>query len=238
MPYIQKILEATKKKYGNPVCVDIGANLGLFSYLMSCQSSRVIAIEPQPKLASYLKAVLPKNVVIENLAVSDHDGIAQMRIPKVKGLGGASAQQDALATIEESNPITKQVNLDFIEVPIKTLDQILKDESRVDFIKIDVEGHELSVLNGANRTLSEFRPTLMVELFKEHNPNAIECFKTIFNLGYTAFYCNSSGIIECGSIESAIVIINNPALADRVITNFFFVPMEKKELIFNLFHSS
>ena len=130
MPYIQKILQASSNSNGSPVSVDIGANLGLFSYLMSCDSSQVIAIEPQIKLANYLKSVLPKNVTVKNLAVSDRDGIAQMRIPKVKGLAGSSAQKDALATIEDANQITRQKNLDFIEVPIKTLDKILENQPK------------------------------------------------------------------------------------------------------------
>ena len=44
-------------------------------------------MEPQPKLAIYLKKVLPKDVTVLNLALSDHAGTAQMLIPKVKGLG-------------------------------------------------------------------------------------------------------------------------------------------------------
>ena len=170
MPYIQKILKGSRKPNSGLVSVDIGANLGLFSYLMSCESSQVIAIEPQPKLANYLKKVLPKNVTVQNLAVSDRDGIAEMRIPKLKGLAGSSAQQDALATIEDSNPITRQENLDLIQVPIRTLDKILENEPQIDFIKIDVEGHELSVLNGAKHTLGQCKPILMIELYKEHNP--------------------------------------------------------------------
>lgn len=237
MPYIEKILGAIKSTHGAPVSVDIGANLGLFSYLLNQYSQHVIAIEPQPKLASYLKKVLPTSVSVLNFAVSDHAGTAKMLIPKLKGVVGASAQQDALATIEVSNPIMKQDNMDYINVPTKTLDEILDNQHRIDFIKIDVEGHELSVLNGAKKILNKFKPIFMIELYKAHNPSVLECFKIFFNDGFISFYCTNSGVIECTTLEAASSIIDNPDLADRTITNFFFIPLEKSDLILGLFPS-
>ncbi len=235
MPYIERILNTIKITYGSPVSVDIGANLGLFSYLLNKYSQHVIALEPQPKLAAYLKKVLPPSVSILNVAVSDHSGTARMLIPKLKGIVGNTNQQDALATIEISNPIMMQDSVDYIDVPTKTLDEILHDQSRIDFIKIDVEGHELSVLNGAKIILNKFRPIFMIELFKAHNPSVMECFKIFVDAGFTSFYCAKSGLKECISLEDASFIINNPVLEDRTITNFFFVPSEKRELIDNLF---
>lgn len=237
MPYIQEILGAIKNMGKEPTAVDIGANLGLFSYLMSRYSQKVIAIEPQPKLARYLTQVLPKNVSILNLAVSDHDGIAQMLIPKVKGLIGSSAQQDALATIEAANPITNQVDTDHIDVPIKTLDEILAKYPQIDFIKIDVEGHELAVLNGAKNILRKIKPIFMIELYKAHNPSVIDCIKLFFGFEFTCFYCTSSGIVECPTIKDVSSIIDTPKVDDRVITNFFFVPIEKKDFVLSLFNN-
>jgi FkbM family methyltransferase len=237
MPYIVKILKSLKESGVEPVSIDIGANLGLFSYLLSLNSKQVIAIEPQPKLASYLTKVLPKNVSVLNLAISDHEGKAQMLIPKLSRLTGNSAQQDALATIEASNPIMMQKNVDAIEVPTKTLDEILSGQQRIDFIKIDVEGHELAVLNGASITLKKFKPIFMIELYKAHNPLALECFKILFNDGFTCFFCTNSGISECNTLEDVSIIIDNPVLEDRIATNFFFIPLEKRNLILDLFQS-
>ncbi len=235
MPYIEKMLGSIKNAYGAPISVDIGANLGLFSYLLNQYSQHVIAIEPQPRLASYLKKVLPKTVSVLNFAVSDHSGTAKMLIPKLKGVAGISAQQDALATIESSNPIMNQGNLDYLEVPTKTLDEILDSQHRIDFIKIDVEGHELSVLKGARNILSTFKPIFMIELYKAHNPLVLDCFRIFFDAGFTCFYCTNSGITECTTLEGVSPIIDNPALEDRTITNFFFIPIEKRDLILGLF---
>jgi len=235
MPYIEKILNGIKDNDSKPVSVDIGANLGLFAYLLSRNSENVIAIEPQPKLAAYLKKVLPANVSILNLAISDHAGSAKMLIPKVRGLTGNSAQQDALATIEVSNPIMMQSHSDIIKVPIKTLDEILETQPRIDFIKIDVEGHELSVLNGSKSTLSNLKPIFMIELFKAHNPKVLDCFQLMLDYGYTCFYCASHGLVLCPTLDSASEIIDNPTLLDRTISNYFFIPLEKKSLIKKLF---
>ena len=98
-----------------------------------------------------------------------------------------------------------------------------------------MEGHELAVLNGAKHTIGQFKPILMIELYKEHNPKVLDCFKIIFDFGYTCFYCTNSGIKEFSTIESAASIIENPTLSDRVITNFFFIPLVKKEMILRLF---
>lgn len=233
MPHLVKILQILKNKNGPLVTIDIGANLGLFSYLLSKESESVIAIEPQPKLASYLKSVMPSQVTVMNLAVSDFTGDTTLNIPKIKGLFGIAAQQDALATIESSNPISSAGYIDSILVRVDTIDNVLSGFKRVDFIKIDVEGHEFSVLKGGLSVLNELRPFMMIELFKIHNPKVLECFDLLFNCNYICFYFSNSDVTICSNTDSVKEIINNPYLHGPVVQNFFFSPIEKFELIKN-----
>ena len=230
IPLLLTILQNLKIVYGSPVSVDVGANLGLFSYLLNKSSGQVIAIEPQPKLAHYLKSVLPKNVTVFNLAVSDYTGHTILTIPKIKGLLGLASQQDALATIESKNPIySSNGNVDLIEVKVDTLDNILNNYSRVDFIKIDVEGHELSVLRGSSSILQKFRPFMMIELFKKHNPNVLQSIELIFNQNYLCLYLIDSNIFICKDTISIIDILDNPCKFGPMVQNFFFMPAEKLE---------
>ena len=72
-----------------------------------------------------------------------------------------------------------------------TLDQFFTgDRKAPNFIKIDVEGHELAVLEGAQRTLERYRPTLLVECEARHHPD--RDFRTVFSavesLGYSGTF--------------------------------------------------
>jgi len=234
MPHLIEILSLLENKNGELVSVDIGANLGLFSYLLSKNSKLVVAIEPQFKLASYLKSVLPTHVKIINLAVSDFVGVSKLNIPKINGLFGEAAQQDALATIESNNPLFLSKNVDSVNVEVTTIDILFGDFDRIDFIKIDVEGHELSVLNGGLTIINKFKPIMMIELFKSHNPRVIECFDLLFSLNYICFYFTKNGPIVCQSSDSVTEIINNPNLNGNTVQNYFFCPTEKFNLIKSL----
>jgi hypothetical protein len=59
-----------------------------------------------------------------------------------------------------------------LEVETRPIDDYLFPS--VGFIKIDVEGHELAVLRGAERTITEQRPNLLIECNDEHHPRAVE----------------------------------------------------------------
>src|SRR5437868_5966109 len=61
--------------------------------------------------------------------------------------------------------------VDELEIEVRTLDQF--DLRNVGFVKIDVEGHELAVLEGAARTLARERPNLLIEANEHHRPDAV-----------------------------------------------------------------
>ena len=77
---------------------------------------------------------------------------------------------DGCATIEEQNRLSTQ-NVEEISVPTRRLDSYQFDT--VGFIKIDVEGHELKVLEGAEAILHRDRPNLLIEAEDRHRPNAV-----------------------------------------------------------------
>ncbi len=84
----------------NRISIDVGANLGGYTWLMKPHSRRVIAIEPNPELATRLKWLcdpsMQTSVSVRNIALSDRDGTITLRIP----LG-----EHGRATIEAANPL-------------------------------------------------------------------------------------------------------------------------------------
>ena len=93
------------------------------------------------------------------------------------------------------------------------MDQDLNDIN-LGFIKIDVEGHEKEVIEGAKNLIKTFKPILLVEIEKKHNKKpVIETVKFIQEFGYSPFYCKNS---ELHSLESLKNLDQE--------NNFYFLP--------------
>lgn len=139
--------------------LDIGANRGIYSYLLSKKvggHGNVHAFEPQPEMVVELHRMKQwfglSNLVIHPIALSSAGGMAPLnRISP--GDGGASLEPDP----PFSDPLM---------VPTVSLDEVLLHEgvTAVDFIKCDVEGHELKVFEGAVGTMEKCRPLIQVEV--------------------------------------------------------------------------
>lgn len=216
----------------NKVALDVGANLGLYSELLSPIFKHVIAIEPQPKLAKYLQKILPANVILVESAASDHQGRSVLRTPKTSQIFNYAPQLDALASLEESNELNGNQQIDEIEVRLETLDTISAHcAEEVGFIKIDVEGHELKVLMGAHNVLTKFKPMVMVEIDRHMNEHYFDVFKLMQGGGYYSFYlnpkngritpCNQEDVVKLQADEEFKKLRSNKP-APGYISNFIF----------------
>lgn len=153
--------------------VDVGANEGITLSVFATRFARVEAFEPNPGLTRRVEPALPANVRLHTVALSSAQGEAELRVPVDAGVlleGWASLDRPQIG--DES---TWRV----VRVPTRTLDSFGLDE--VDLIKIDVEGHELSVLAGARDTILRHRPWLIVEVWDESRPEVI---RTMSDLAY------------------------------------------------------
>ena len=133
------------------VFVDIGANIGEHSMVASKIASKVIAIEPSKELTNRIKNNCDlngiTNVTILPLAVSDKEGITPFYESKDCHLGKGSFYG----------------NGNKIDIETKALDEILKNEERVDFIKIDTVGNDGKVILGALKTIEKYHPVIIFE---------------------------------------------------------------------------
>jgi len=132
------------------VVVDVGANFGYFSVLAASVignrgSGRVFAFEPNPKLADLLRRNIEINwsiapVIFQQAAVADTPGELTLYVPKGHGANASLSPPEGVESIA-------------VTVPAVRLDEALPPELAVDVMKIDVEGHELSVLRGARSVI-------------------------------------------------------------------------------------
>jgi FkbM family methyltransferase len=147
------------------VCVDVGANRGVYTHIMSVKvgsSGRV------------------GNIAVHPLAASDHAGNGVLRIPVHNG-----HRIDALAGLRQ----TWTGDGDSCLVSLCTLDELLRGERRVSFLKCDVEGHEQRVFQGAARILSRDRPVVLTELEQRHRDDPIEdTFGFFTSAGYAGWF--------------------------------------------------
>jgi FkbM family methyltransferase len=152
--------------------LDIGANKGIYTFWLARAvgpDGRILAFEPQPEMVDYIGRRRTqfgwRNVEVVNVALSDSDGSAQLSRQRI-GDGAASLSRSVGATIS---------------VPTMRLDD-RPDLAGVKFIKCDVEGHELSVFAGAERTIKKFRPVIQVETSP---PNDRQLFALLASFGYS-----------------------------------------------------
>lgn len=179
---VEKLAEPTRD------AVDIGAHFGMWTHAFERNFHHVYAFEPIPRLADVLRGPRRKNVTVHEVALSRERGEVTLRMP-VAGLGRSTIEgKNPLANLwDPTGPVTA------VTVATTRLDDYgLAD---VGFIKIDVEGHELDVLDGGQATIARALPVLVIEMVDEHNPGApkviIERLRT---LGYRPFRMTATSL--------------------------------------------
>jgi FkbM family methyltransferase len=159
--------------------VDVGAWYGPWAYWLARVAEHVEAIEPVPDVARFLERVLPKNTTVTCVALSNRDGDAELYVP----VGGRGAE--GLASLLPPPPGTARTLP--ITVPVRRLDQL--GFTNVGFVKIDVEGHELEVLEGAQKVLECYKPTVVIEIEQRFHDRPIEeVFRVFEDYGYAGWF--------------------------------------------------
>jgi FkbM family methyltransferase len=158
---------------------DVGANIGEYTGAFIDLGATVVAVEPQPQLAEHLRRRFhtDRRVTVVHTALSDHQGTATLYCPTA----------DALATLEEgratgeSGPGAKFRWSKTLTVPLSTIDALVGDFGTPALIKIDVEGHELNVLQG----MADARPSIFFEI---NRPAVYDVMTHLEERGYSEFF--------------------------------------------------
>lgn len=194
--------------------IDIGANVGVWSYWLSKYAKQVESFEPNPKVFNALKNIKIKNVNSYNIALSNKTGSVDLLIPK--GSKGFSNQGASLSSIKVQGEHKS------ISIEAKRLDEY--NFLDVDFIKIDVEGHEHEVIEGARETIKKFKPTMVIEMEEKHNQIPIEeQISSVEKMGYQCCVFINETIIKIKEIDLD-KFHRNPTNKDTYLFNFIFYP--------------
>lgn len=154
------------KNIHSPIIFDVGANIGTFTTWMAraFPKGNVFSFEPQRSVFQ----ILCGNVAINNLynvytyqyAIGDQNSRIEVDEPNYFG-------NEDYGTFSLVDTVVKNVTDQKLIVEVKTIDWIIDFYSvpRVDLIKIDVEGMDLSVLKGASHMIEKYHPCIFIEHF-------------------------------------------------------------------------
>lgn len=191
--------------------LDIGANIGLHALHFSAvaKNGLVIACEPQPKTFKTLEKNIYqnniKNIVPLNVAIADTAKIANFYV----------MTDDAYSSLIDTG---RKVLNEKIKVLCTTIDGLL-GEIKVDFVKIDVEGLELSVLHSMRNLIQRNHPVIFCEIYKgkleSYNPQ--DTISYLENMGYSV-----SRIIDGVMVEFC-----SGSQHEDQYYNYFFLPKGK-----------
>jgi FkbM family methyltransferase len=181
------------------VSIDAGANRGYVSSILSKKSKEVISLEPLDYLAEYLKNVLPLNCTILKKAASNKKGTSIIKIPRDQKGNDISA----LSSIEHSNNFLDSSEVSSIrEVCIEkiTLDEYIEEnfpDRSVDFLKIDVEGHEEALLDGARKIIQNHLPIVLIEMEHRHGSSLEKIYNFFIDNNYYSYYVKRGNLKKC-----------------------------------------
>lgn len=162
---ILKKIDAYIKPNAN--ILDIGANIGNHSiYWSVCsKAKKVYAFEPMKRTFQLLK----KNVEINNLenkikifnfGLSDEEANASILNTCRNNIGGSAVKKDSEGDLK-----------------LRRLDDLDFGDEIINFIKIDTEGHEMQILNGARKFLKKHKPVIMIEAFGQNQRKVSDFLK-------------------------------------------------------------
>ncbi len=222
--------------------IDIGTNNGQYLPYLLELSIGVYAYEPQKIFYKKLKEKFKnKKIKLFYSAVSNKNGVTTLYLPKYlnKNLNfrgflftWASTEnnyQKFKRKYPKFFPIIKE-----IKVPTVSLDKTILP--KIGFIKIDVEGGEYKVLQGAKKLIKNDRPNIIIEIEERHKQNSIKnTFKFLKKLKYAGFFVLNKKIysIKKFSINkhqsSKYLPKEQPKNDKPYIYNFVFIPKENQK---------
>ena len=166
--------------------IDIGAHLGLMSVIIAKligENGKVYAFEPTPKTFLLLKKIISlnnfdKTIIPFNKAASNFTGLVDFFVDENEG-----SNANSLVNRKDKNRTSQKMEVD-------TLDNIVDNLKleKLDLVKIDAEGSELDVMNGAKKIIEKYKPIIILAihppLIKNNNQKTEDIFDLIQSIGY------------------------------------------------------
>jgi FkbM family methyltransferase len=178
--------------------VDVGANWGSYTYPLSKRFRRVYAFEINDEVTGWIKQYNSGNIELVHCGLSSTAGTARFYVPMLRGVS-----LTAMGSLDRDNAPEADKYLEK-EVRLAPLDDF--GITGVGFLKIDVEGHEVEVLKGANATIRQSRPVVLIEVRDMNTDRNLHVVDSWFlELGYRQ--CRLDDFIGVhGSAENYIYV--------------------------------
>jgi len=221
VPDYEKLLESAYRRILKPgsIVVEAGAHEGRhLKVFRECvgDSGKIIAFEPLPHLYKALVAAYRSDPVVRlhDVALGDRAGNETFRFFRnAPGFSGFKDRSVGMGLAPQIETFT---------VEVKLLDGMVHDLTALDYMKLDIEGAEISCLNGARATLARLRPIVSVEFGEpSYKP---------FGLTGNALYefASSAGFVITDLFGNAMLSQDTwQAVCDCSYWDFFLVPREK-----------
>lgn len=181
-------------------CFDIGAAYGMYSFTMANlvgHTGQVYSFEPQPKPRRVLRIGVGtsglRNVHITDAAVGDQPGELEMALPVKFGFAPIHGHAHINDGVRQQRVNTSFTRTRSWRTPIRSVDEFRAENAipRIDFMKVDVEGFEPNVVEGARETIKEHHPSLLLEIEDRHlsryDTTAATFTDSLRELGYTMY---------------------------------------------------
>lgn len=212
--------------------IDVGAAGGVFTAHMLAVSRDCLSFEPRPGPAAELVRMaqaLALPLRVEFVALSDKPGKTRLRMLTADA-GRSTIEADNQLDDPDGSPRVE------IEVAVRRIDDYPLDA--LGFIKIDVEGHEVNVLNGAQQSFAKHQPNLLIEVEDRHKPEATRrVFEIMQRWGYSGFFLNDGRLVPVAQFK--VAHHQNPAniggwksgwkRTGLYVNNFIFVPQPQAD---------
>ena len=179
---VSKIVKALDIQNNQGWFFDVGANVGMYSWEVREVSPlrKILAFEPDPENIKLLEKTLNganfQNIEICKCALSNQLAEISFFQDTLTSATGCVAGKDKPWIEQYLNSSANE-----IRVKTETLDSVVRQDRTPSLIKIDVEGHEIEVLQGGRNTLSEAKPLLIIESFP---PKQSTVLSLLDELGY------------------------------------------------------
>lgn len=202
--------------------VDVGGNRGIYAYVLAGLGARLEIFEPNPLCAGILTdwAAHQANARVHSVALSAETGTAMLHVP----VDADGVAHDASASVEAHGEGLMQD----IPVDLRPLDSF--GFRAVEFIKIDTEGHEVAVLDGARETLRVAMPALLIEIEERHHGGQpiTAVFDRIAAMGYTGFFLRAGRLVPIAKFDaSRDQSLGAFATGGAYFNNFLFLGKER-----------
>jgi FkbM family methyltransferase len=167
--------------------IDVGAALGGYAWVLGRKAQRVLCYEPGQVHGDYLQSAIGSgHITLVRAAVGAQPGELDMFTP------GADTDARHMATLSRDNPVIDTPGTSVRRVPVVTLDADVPARiganARVDVLKVDVEGFENAVFEGARTIIALHHPLVIAEIESRHNPRHGDVFALLEGMGYQVHY--------------------------------------------------